>query len=135
MGTYTSQRWSLKNAAISVVLVGPVHGKLSGPLVKNILKNFSKGETTENFPRYNVGIGGTSAIQAAELTEYGCWCNFKTKPYMMSGHGEPVDGYDQACKQLVENYVCAYQETTEVSQSDDSVKDLLYMTVINLNRP
>ena len=61
--------------------------------------------------------------------QYGCWCNFKEKPYMYRGHGEPVDVYDAACKQLEENYICAQAEfdlsTCDITSVSYSGKDIL----------
>jgi len=41
------------------------------------------------------------------LTNYGCWCNFKSD---MVGTGIPVDKFDRICKQLSESYECATHE-------------------------
>lgn len=89
----------------------------------------------------NVNGRPITAMQASELFEdfdrslgskfqYGCWCNFKEKPYLYRGHGEPVDVFDEACKQLEENYLCAQAQfknkgiTCDITGTTYSGKDM-----------
>merc|ERR1712046_442283 len=44
-------------------------------------------------------------VDLLQLLEYGCWCYFDGD--YVRGRGEPVDEFDNLCKQLHQNYVCA----------------------------
>lgn len=47
------------------------------------------------------------------LHEYGCWCYYGGDSRSMHyGHGEPMDAWDGACKQLQEGYACAFLDST-----------------------
>jgi len=73
----------------------------------------SGGDPIEFEQRSNMIL---TMVDMLQLLEYGCWCYFDGD--YMKGRGEPVDDFDNLCRQLHHNYVCA-------SMDAEAEKDLL----------
>lgn len=55
-------------------------------------------------------------VDMLELLEYGCWCYFDGD--YTKGRGEPVDNFDDLCKQLHHNYDCAAMDAESEADFD-----------------
>ena len=89
------------------------HAKWSQTTLDQFFSETSKDDTNA------YSINKSDKIEDLKLIyQYGCWCNFKEQPYLQRGFGEPVDEFDKACKQLVENYICAYEESYSEGYTD-----------------
>ena len=121
--TSNCRRWQpLLVATVLLTRSQQVTGLLTGPLLNQALRGKATGTPLDlsNYARL-YGYDSDDELPLS-IDRYGCWCNFHVEPYKMGGHGEPVDKIDELCKQLVENYVCAYEETFYANQVDSSVE-------------
>jgi len=75
-------------------------------------------------------FSGAIANSIATMNEMGCWCFFDEDS--QRGHGIPIDGLDQLCKNLNNCYACAiFDGEQEGSDACAEPYNIDYQTILN----